>query len=170
MQILKSILAGAMVLAVGGAGTASGTGPADTTAKVTATIGGNDVTLQRPEQIALMFMAGISHLEGDCVHHAGHACSMDELVKGLKTADGWGIGHLKFDPRTSDPNYTYTVIAGANKWEAKAAPRKAGMGGFYFTGTEHGFPKTFYNPKGEASATSTPLDGYSVDGDLFTEN
>lgn len=143
------------------------TGPADTTAKVSATVGGKPLPLQRPEQIALMFMSAISNLEDDCIRHAGHACSLDELVNGTTTQDNWKVGHLKFDPRTTDPNYTYTVNAGKNSFEAKAIPKKPGLGGFFTVKPGFGFGKKYYNPQGEASITSEEIDSSSIEGDLF---
>lgn len=166
--MLKVVLAGVIAVAMCGTAWAGGAaGTESTAAKVSASSNGKDVALKRPEQIALMFLVGIQSLEDDCIRHAGHACSMDELVTGMKTKDGWGIGHLKFDPRTSDPNYTYTVSGGANSWEARAVPKKAGLGGFYFVGDGFGFPDKYYNAKGAATKSSEQLDGYSVEGDSF---
>ena len=142
--------------------------PGATTAKVSITAHGQALSLQRDEQIALMFLTAISSLEDDCMRHAGRGCSMDELVNGgVQGADKWKINRLKFDPRTSDPNYTYTLNAGDTNWEAKATPKKPGLGGFYFVKAGFGFAKAFYSPKGEASIASTETDGYSIEGDIF---
>ena len=112
-------------------------------------------------------MSAVSNIEDDCIRHAGHACSLDELVNGTTTQDNWKVGHLKFDPRTADPNYTYTVNAGKNSFEAKAIPKKLGLGGFFTVKAGFGFGKKFYNPQGEASIASEEIDSSSIEGDLF---
>jgi hypothetical protein len=98
---------------------------------------------------------------------AGRGFTLDELVSGgIPSKDHWPIGHLKFDPRSADPNYTYTLNAGEKNWEAKTTPKKPGLGGFYVVGSGM-FPKVLYNPKGEASIASTETDGYSISGHTF---
>lgn len=143
--------------------------PQATTAKVEATINDKPVALNRNEQIALMFMSAIADIEDDCMRHAGHACSLDEMVRGPKSTSSWPISRLKFDPRTTDPDYTYVVTASTNKWEAKAIPKKPGLGGFYFL-EGVGMPHQYYDPKGAATETSSELDGYTVSGDSFSKN
>jgi hypothetical protein len=43
------------------------------------------------------------------------------------------------------------VNAGQSSWEAKAVPKRPGLGGFYFVQAGSGIGKNYYNPKGEAS-------------------
>src|SRR5271166_5338116 len=107
----------------------AGGGPSGTTATVSITAHGQALPLQRDEQIALMFMTAISSIEDDCMRHAGRGCPMDELVNGgVQGPDNWKINRLKFDPRTTDSNYTYSLSAGDKSWEAKATPKKPGLG------------------------------------------
>ena len=146
---------------------APASGPGATQAEVSITVKDKPLQLQRDEQVAFMFVIAMSDLENECTQHAGRGCTLDELASGgIPSKDRWQIGHLKFDPRTSDPNYTYTLNAGEKNWEVKATPQKPGLGGFYVVGSGM-FPKVLYNPKGEASIASTETDGYSISGDSF---
>ena len=143
-------------------------GPSASTATVSLTANGKDLPLKREEQIALMFLTAISTLEDDCVRHVGRACSLDELVNGgVQAPDNWRIAHLKFDPRATDPAYTYTLNATEKNWEVIATAKKPGFGGFYVARAGFGFAKLYYDAKGEASNASTRTDGYSIAGDSF---
>jgi helix-turn-helix protein len=161
------LLATALIISAPTALPASAGGPETTKAEVNITVKDKSLALQHDEQIAFMFVIAISDLENECTAHAGRGCTLDELVSGRVTSkDSWEIGRLKFDPRTTDPNYTYTLNAGEENWEVKATPKKPGLGGFYVVGSGM-FPKVFYNPKGEASIVSTETNGYSIIGDTF---
>ena len=136
-----------------------------TSAKVEVEDEHGKVALKRPEQIAVMFLTAIQSIEGDCQRHVGEACTMQQMVNGPPAKDKWHVKKLKYDPAV-DENYTYTVTATGQKWEARADPRKPGLGGFLWTAK--GFsPDAFYNPKGPASTSDRKLTGRSVDGDSF---
>jgi hypothetical protein len=78
--------------------------PFATKAKVTVEVKEGELPLKPEERVAFMFMSAISTLEDDCRRHAGHACPLEELVRGPKATDGWSIQKLKFDPAKTDPN------------------------------------------------------------------
>src|SRR5437764_8542074 len=126
---------------------------------------GSQIKFKQPEKIAVMFLEAIASLEDDCRRHAGHLCSLDELVSGPKATDNWNIGKLKFDP-AKDRNYKYTLTLSGNGWRANANPRGPGLGGFFFDGGAFS-PKSYYNPKGPASAQDTQLGEIGIDGDSF---
>lgn len=140
--------------------------PAATDAVVSAEDDNGKVELQRPEQIALMFVVVIADLQDDCKRHAGHICTLDELIAGPKSKDDWSIGKLKFDPNKSDPNYEYKVASSGDQWQVWANPKKPGLGGFFFTGKGF-FADKYYNPTGPATEKSRKLSGYSISGDSF---
>jgi hypothetical protein len=144
------------------------TGPFATKAKVEVKTGDKVVPLKREEQIAFMFVAAINNLEDDCTRSAAEPCTLEALVRGPKAKDpNWPMGKLKFDPTTTDPNYTYKVVREDRQWEVWANPRKPGLGGFY---VKHGFHGgTWYNSAGPATEKDTRLDKTSIDGDLFQE-
>ncbi len=125
---------------------------------------GKEIALKQDEKIAFMFIQAIASMEDDCHRHINRFCPLDELVRGPKSPD-WPIGKLKFDP-AQDGNYAYTVTITGNKWEARANPRKNGLGGWLSVGT--GFmPHTYYNPAGPAAPSDKSLSGSSIDGDSF---
>ena len=144
---------------------ATAAGPFATTATVEAEDARGPVRLKREEQIALMFLTAIQNLEDACQLHAGHACTLNELLAGPAPADKWPIGRLKFDP-AGDANYTYTVRTSGKAWEAHADPKKAGLGGFYFY-AKFGAAEAYYNAAGSAGAMDDALTSRSVMGDSF---
>lgn len=143
--------------------------PAASTAKVSATSGDKPVTLTRPAQIALMFMIAVNNIEGSCMREANRTCTMEELVHGAKGSEHWTVSKLKFDPRTSDPNYTYTFLSGPTTWEMHAVPKNAANGGLYAIHTRGDFTDIFYNPSGPATIANTLIDGYGIEGGSFTD-
>ena len=140
------------------------TGPFAMQATVVIKAGDREIPLKLEEKVAFMFMAAISSMEYDCGRHMNRPCTLQELVNRPKAPDGWGMTKLKFDPTTTDPNYTYRIAITGREWRISAIPRKPGLGGFYVTGP---FPKTYYNPKGQASAADLQLTESSIDGDGF---
>jgi hypothetical protein len=163
MTILKYVLAAAIGLALLHAEAA---GPFATKAKVVVEVQSGELPLKLEEKVAFMFVAAIKSLQDDCRRHAGHACTIEELVAGPKSTDNWPISKLKFDPARTDPNYTYKIVAKAKDWELWATPRKPGFGGFHAAGGM--ISKAYYNPKGEAGAADQKITGHSIDGDLFS--
>jgi hypothetical protein len=163
------IFAGAVFAAGKGApqgGAASG--PFATKATVEIDDAKGPIQLKREEQIAVMFMDAISNLEGPCIRNAGHACKMDELVAGAKAKDGTQIGKLKFDPRTTDPNYNYMITVNGTAWQAWATPRKPGLGGLYYFSKFGGIATSYYKAgSGPATEKDTAITGSSINGDLF---
>jgi len=141
--------------------------PFATKAKVTVEVKEGELPLKPEEKIAFMFMSAISTLEDDCRRHAGHACTLAELVKGPKANDDWPIHKLKFDPVKADPNYTYKISVDGKNWEAWATPNKPGLGGFYDGGGSF-VRKVYYNPKGAAGLQDQRITGSTIDGDSFT--
>ena len=107
-------------------------GPFATQAKVEVKSEDTVIPLKREEQIAFMFVSAIDSLEDDCGRHAAEPCTLAALVRGPKPKEtDWPMGKLKFDPTTTDPNYTYKVVLEERKWQIWANPRKPGLGGFY---------------------------------------
>jgi len=144
------------------------TGPFATEAKVEVKSEDTVLPLKREEQIAFMFVSAIDSLEDDCGRHAAEPCTLEALIRGPKSKDaGWPMGKLKFDPTTTDPNYTYKVVLEDRKWQIWANPRKPGLGGFYI---KHEFRGgTWYNPAGPATEKDKKISGSSIEGDLFME-
>jgi hypothetical protein len=142
--------------------------PFATKAKVQVKMGDTVIPLKREEQIAFMFVSAISSLEDDCGRHAAEPCTLEALIRGPKPKDaGWPMGKLKFDPTTTDPNYTYKVVLEERKWQIWANPRKPGLGGFYVI---HAFGGgTYYNPAGPATEKDKKITENSIEGDLFME-
>jgi hypothetical protein len=143
-------------------------GPFATKAKVEIKTGDKVVPLKREEQIAFMFVRAIDSLEDDCSRHAAEPCTLEALIRGPKPKDSnWSVGKLKYDPNTSDPNYTYKVVLKGSKWEIWANPRKPHLGGFY---VKHDFfGGTYYNPAGPATDKDKQIGESSIEGDSFTE-
>jgi hypothetical protein len=143
-------------------------GPFATKARVEVKTEDTVIPLKREEQIAFMFVSAIDSLEGDCGRAAAEPCTLEVLVRGPKAKDaGWPVGKLKFDPTTTDPNYTYKVVLEEGKWQIWANPRKPGLGGFYVI---HAFKGgTYYNPAGPATEKDKKISRSYIDGDLFTE-
>ena len=143
-------------------------GPFATKAKVEVKSEDTVIPLKREEQIAFMFVSAINSLEDDCGRHAAEPCTLAALVRGPKPKEtDWPMGKLKFDPTTTDPNYTYKVVLEPRKWQIWANPRKPGLGGFYIKKDFGG--GTWYNPAGPATEKDKKIDGSSIDGDLFME-
>jgi hypothetical protein len=139
--------------------------PITTQAKVSVEdMDGKEIPLKQEEKIAFMFIQAINSMEDDCHRHIGRFCPLDELIQGPKSPD-WSIGKLRFDP-AQDTNYTYAVAISGNKVEARANPRRKGLGGWFSEGT--GFmPHTYYNPSGPATSSDKRLGGSTIDGDSF---
>ena len=141
--------------------------PVTTNAKVSATSDNKPVTLTRPAQIALMFITAISGLEDACIRENKRPCTMNEMLSGGKAASGWPLGKLKYDPRSSDPDYIYVFTAGPVAWELRAIPRNNPNGGFYVIRLQGPSTSIFFNPAGPGSIAGLLLDGYSIEGDSF---
>ena len=158
----------AAVPAAPGASAMNGSGPFATTAKVEVEDAGGPVPLKREEQIAIMFLTAMQNIESDCQMHVKRTCSLDEMLAGPVAADGWHINRLKFDPRSTDPNYTYVVGASGQAWEAHANAKKPGLRGFYFYNKGFGGADAYYSLTGSASAIDKTLTGRGVSGDSFS--
>jgi hypothetical protein len=122
------------------------------------------IVLKPEEKVALMFMQTIAGMERDCKHHAGHLCSLEELVAGPKSPD-WNMGKLKFDP-AGDKNYKYTVTISGSKWEGHADPQRKGLGGWFYDGSFF-IARSYFNPSGPATPASTRTGTVLIDGDSF---
>jgi hypothetical protein len=141
-------------------------GPFATKAKVVVKTknDGKVIPLKREEQIAVMFVLAIDSLEFDCERLAAEPCTLEALIRGPRPKAYYPVGKLKFDPKTTDPNYTYKVDAG-RPWEVWANPRKPGLGGFYI---RHGAtPELWYNPAGPATKKDQRIGDASIQGDSF---
>jgi hypothetical protein len=145
----------------------STSGPFATKAVIEAADEKGAIPLKREEQVAMMFMDAVANIEGDCGRHAGHVCTLDELVAGPKSTDKWPIGKLKFDPRTADPNYTYKLTVDGTRWDVWASPKKPGFGGWYFVSKYGGIPNAYYNAAGPASDKDRQVTSRGVAGDSF---
>jgi hypothetical protein len=171
IQIVAALVVFAGVAFGAGKGALQGgaaSGPFATKATVEIDNAKGPIQLKREEQIAVMFMDAISNLEGPCGRNAGHACTMDELVAGPKATNGMHIGKLKFDPRTTDPNYNYLITVNGTAWQAWATPRKPGLGGFYYFSKFGGVASSYYKAgSGPATEKDTAITGSSINGDLF---
>ena len=130
-------------------------GSITTTAKVEAEDANGKIALKPEEQIAMMFLTAIQSIELDCSLHSGAACTMEQMKP-----------KLKYDPAT-DPNYAYTVKVNGKAWEARADPKKAGLGGFYFI-TKVMSPDAYYNEKGPAGPMDRQLTSRGIEGDSFS--
>ena len=144
------------------------TGPFATKAVVTAKSDGKEVSLKREEQIALMFVQSIEFLLDDCRSGSAETCTLAALVRGPKKKGDFGVGHLKFDPNATDPNYTYklSVKPDNSEWEIWATPKKPGFGSFYAKGKFFG-GRYYKAAGGIATAEDTKLDEVGIGGDLF---
>lgn len=160
LKFLPALVIGIAALSTGG------TGPFATKAKVSVEVRDGNLPLKFEEKIAFMFVSAIQSMQDDCRRHAGHACTMEELVAGAKSSDGWPMPKLKFDPTRTDPNYTYKVDVKGKDWELRVTPRKPELGGFYAAGGM--IAKSYYNAKGAASAADQKITGHSIDGDIFS--
>ncbi len=163
MKIVKTMLvslAGIALLSF------AATGPFSTKAKVTVEVKSGELALKFEEKVAFMFVAAVGSIQDDCRRHAGHACTMDELVAGPKSTDDWPMPKLKFDPAKTDPNYTYKIAVSCKEWELWVTPRKPGFGGFYAAGGM--IPKIYFNAKGAASVADQKITGHTIDGDTFS--
>jgi hypothetical protein len=171
--VASALFAGMMFAARSGAmqgaanSNAATGGPFATKATVEVDDAKGPITLKREEQIAEMFMDGISNLEGPCGRNAGHACTLDELVAGPKATNGSHMGKLKFDPRTTDPNYTYKITTDGTNWQAWANPKKPGLGGFYYVSKFGGIATSYYKAGGPATEKDRAITGTSINGDMF---
>jgi hypothetical protein len=141
--------------------------PVTTNAKVSATSDNKPVTLTRPAQIALMFVAAISGIQDTCIRENKRPCTMNEMLSGGKAASGWPLGKLKYDPRTSNPDYVYVFTAGPVAWDLRVIPRNNANGGFYAVRLQGPTTAIFFNPAGPATVAGALLDGYGIDGDSF---
>lgn len=159
--------------ATGGKATAAGVGaahpmpaagPSATQARVEVKSKGTVIPLKRQEQIAFMFVQAVASMEDDCGRHADEPCTLDALIRGPKSKDGWPLGKLKFDPNAADPNYSYKVAVQGDRWQVWANPRKPGLGGFYNKGS---FGGTWYNAAGPATEKDRKIDEYTIEGDSF---
>ena len=134
---------------------------------VEAKAGDKNIPLKPEEKVALAFLEAIKSLEGDCVRHAKHVCTIAELVQGPKSTDNWRISHLKYDP-ANDPNYKYVVTpAPNNRWTLQVNPQHPGLGGFLVDGTSIFMPDTFYNPKGSATTKDSKITEMGISGEIF---
>jgi hypothetical protein len=130
-------------------------GPFATTAKVEVADENGKVALKREEQIAILFLAAIQMIEGDCQMNAKRACALDQV-----------LGRLKFDPKV-DPNYTYTLAASGLAWEAHANAKRPGLAGFCLMSRSYPQVIVTYNPAGTAGFVDKELADRSIEGDSF---
>ena len=137
-----------------------------TTAKVEVEDANGKIPLKPEEQIAMMFLSAIQSIQSDCQLHAGGACTIEQMVAGPKAADNWHISKLKYDP-AMDPNYAYTVKVNGKAWEARADPKKPGLGGFYFFAKMMS-PDAYYNATGPAGPMDRQLTSRGIMGDSFS--
>ncbi len=147
---------------------AADAGPMATTATVEVQGDKGDLKLDRRAQIAFMFLADIAEIEQDCTIEVGRPCTMDEVVKGgVKMSNGMVTHGMTFDPRTTMPDYTFTLTPSGPYWSLAVAPKRKGLAGFYreanFVGTVH------YNLNGPASATDPATQGDGISGDSFVK-
>lgn len=141
---------------------AGATGPFATTAKIEIEDSKGKITLKREEEIAYMFMSAIEEIERSCQMNMQRACTFQEAL-----ASSGQHEHLKFDPNKVDPNYTYTLWAGAMAYEAHANPKKPGLSGFCFMARTIGTVVATINPKGLSGWTNDELMSRGVSGDSF---
>jgi len=131
---------------------------------------GSEVKLKAEEQVAFVFLVSMEDLEGYCWSGAylGRACSLDELIQGLRAKTGGTLG-LSQNPN-QDPNYRYelTISSSGKRYQLEAVPRRAGLGGFLFVGEgDSEFGDFYYNPGGVATTEARKLGDMNVSGDNF---
>jgi hypothetical protein len=141
------------------------TGPFATKATVEIKDATGVIPLKRPEQIAFIFVAAIKELENECGRDAGGPCTIAQLVAGPKSTNGNTVGKLKYDPATTDPNFTYKITINGPNWELWVTPKRAGLGGFYVAPGMMG--DVYYNPKGAASNKDKHLTETGITGEMF---
>ena len=146
-------------------GQATSTGPLATKATVEIKDEKGVIPLKREEQIAFIFVAAIKELEAECGRDAGGPCTIAQLVAGPKPTGSNKVGKLKFDPTTTDPNFTYKITINGPNWELWVTPKRAGLGGFYVAPGMMG--NVYYNSKGAASAADRLLTETGITGDMF---
>ena len=129
-------------------------GSITTTAKVEIEDAKGKIALKPEERIAMMFLSAFQSIELDCTLRANAACTMDQMK-----------GKLKYDP-VMDPNYSYTVKVNGKAWEARADPKKPGIGGFYFIAKIMS-PDAYFNEKGPAGPMDRELTSRGIEGDSF---
>jgi len=127
------------------------------------------LTLKPAEQVAFLFVYGLWGLEGKCFDGdigVGRVCTLDELVKGIKTKNGETLG-LKIDP-AQDTNYTYDIIPIGGDCVIRAIPRSPGLGAFAMVGTlRRSSGNFYYNPKGPDLMYAIRLTEYGFEGRGF---
>jgi hypothetical protein len=171
LKFMTAIFACALICAGAAAGfshsggQAPTTGPLATKAKVEVKDATGVIPLKHEEQVAFVFLAAIKELEAECGRDAGGPCTIAQLVAGPKPTGSNTVGKLKYDPTTTDPNYTYKITITGSNWELWITPKHAGLGGFYVAPGMMG--DTYYNPKGAASATDKKLTDTGITGDMF---
>jgi hypothetical protein len=146
-------------------GQAASTGPLATKATVEIKDEKGVIPLKREEQIAFIFVAAIKELEAECGRDAGGPCTIAQLVARPKPTGSNKIGRLKYDPTTTDPNFTYKITINGPNWELWVTPKRAGLGGFYVAPGMMG--NVYYNPKGAASNQDKLLTETGITGDMF---
>ena len=160
----NSSMTGLSTIAAAG-GQAPTTGPLATKATVEIKDANGVIHVKREEQIAFIFVAAIKELEAECGRDAGGPCTIAQLVAGPKSTDGNKVGKLKYDPTTTDPNFTYKITINGPNWELWVTPKQAGLGGFYVAPGMMG--NVYYNPKGAASDKDKLLTETGITGDMF---
>jgi hypothetical protein len=87
---------------------------------------------------------------------------LDQVLNGCQARtekEGGAISlsaSLPEDPRR-DPNYEYRVVARADTFDLSAAPKRKGLGGFFFDGQ-----KIYFNPQGAASVSDKKIYEFKV--------
>jgi len=125
-------------------------------------------SLKPAEQVAFLMVYAIWNLEGEVVDKdsgLGRMCTLAELVKGVKTPDGFVKG-LSVDP-ARDRNYRYDVTLIGDTCIIRALPNDRTLAGFAATGTPGRFSSNFYiNPKGPDLSRAIKITemGYSGEG------
>jgi hypothetical protein len=130
---------------------------------------GAAVQLKPAEQVAFLFVYGISNLESQCTDKffggTGKLCTLEQLVKGVPR-NGGAMG-LTADP-AQDANYRYRLEIIGTACVITAVPQHPGLGAFAYVGSPGGFGHgdVFYNPDGADMTQARALGemGYSGDG------
>jgi hypothetical protein len=152
--------------AAGTSSSAYQAGPAASSAKVEIEDASGPIALKPEERVALMYLTAMQNIELNCQLTVKAACSLDQLLAGVRGPNGAVIGRLKFDPAI-DPNYNYSLASSGMAWEAHATAKRAGLAGFYFYSKGVANVEAHYAASGTAGAIDRTLTSRGISGDSF---
>ena len=119
---------------------------------------------KKEEGRALKYVCAVSVMQMSCRINLKHACSWDEMLKGVNTgftSPGSAKREWIKEDRRNDPTYEYRLTTSGENFELAAVPKRPGLGGFLKDKDEG-----HYNAAGPASK-SDPRTGATYCTELF---